>query len=103
MAVGPSPTLDDALAAVAAGQHRDPFAVLGPHIDENGATVIRALHPAAQSVELRLVATGALQPMIRRKKAGVFEAVVPGAGASVPDYRLRFTFPDDRVIELDDP
>jgi 1,4-alpha-glucan branching enzyme len=102
MAVGPSPTLDDALAAVAAGQHRDPFAVLGPHIDQNGATVIRALHPAAQSVELRLIATGALQPMIRRKKDGVFEAVVPGGGG-VPDYRLRFTFPDDRVIELDDP
>src|ERR1700736_4815859 len=99
MAVGPSPTLDEALAAVAAGQHRDPFAVLGPHVDETGATVIRALHPAAQSVELRLVATGALQPMIRRKKDGVFEAVVPGGG-SVPDYRLRFTFPDDRVIEL---
>jgi 1,4-alpha-glucan branching enzyme len=104
MAVGRAPTLDDALAAVAAGQHRDPFAVLGPHVDETGATVIRALHPAAQSVELRLVATGALQPMIRRKKDGVFEAVVPGTGArSIPDYRLRFTFPDDRVIELDDP
>jgi 1,4-alpha-glucan branching enzyme len=104
MAVGRAPTLDDALSAVAAGQHRDPFAVLGPHVDETGATVIRALHPAAQSVELRLVATGALQPMIRRKKDGVFEAIVPGAGArSIPDYRLRFTFPDDRVIELDDP
>jgi 1,4-alpha-glucan branching enzyme len=104
MAVGPSPTLDDALAAVAAGQHRDPFAVLGPHLDETGATVVRAFHPAAQSVELRLVATGALQPMIRRKSDGVFEAVVPAAGArSIPDYRLRFTFPDDRVIELDDP
>ncbi len=51
------------------------------------------------------MATGALQPMTRRNPAGVFEALVAGdpARPAAVDYRLRFTFPGDHIVELDDP
>jgi len=106
MAVAHSSALDDALAAVAAGRHRDPFAVLGPHAAENGRDiVVRAFQPAARAIELRLMSTGALLPMTPRGESGVFEAVVPGdpARPASLDYRLRFTFPGDHVAEVDDP
>ncbi|MBI4486845.1 MAG: 1,4-alpha-glucan branching protein GlgB [Acidobacteria bacterium] len=107
MAVDHASALDAALDALAAGRHRDPFAVLGPHPDRGGrGVVIRAFHPSARSVHLRHMATGELQPMTRRHDGGLFEAVVPAADpatGAAPDYRLRFTFAGDRVIEIDDP
>ena len=94
------PVLDEAIAALIRGAHRDPFAVLGPHADESGAVVVRAFQPAARSIELRVVATGALVPMTKRDPAGLFEGRIEG---NAPDYRLRITFPADHVVELDDP
>jgi 1,4-alpha-glucan branching enzyme len=106
MAVDHATPLDTALAALAAGRHRDPFAVLGPHPADNGqGTVIRVFHPTARSVDLRLMATGELVPMKRRTE-GVYEAVVPSGDAAAweaPDYRLRFTYAGDHVSEIDDP
>ena len=67
--VSPVSALDSAIAALAAGTHRDPFAILGPH---DG--VVRAFQPAAVSMQLRVVSTGALLPMTKRHPAGVFEA-----------------------------
>ncbi len=44
-----------ALTALANGQNRDPFAVLGPHPDADGrGLVIRTFQPAARGVEVRL-------------------------------------------------
>jgi len=54
--------IDAALAALAGARHRDPFSVLGPHA-EDGAVVVRALNPAARSIELRLVESGEVHPM----------------------------------------
>ncbi len=96
-AIHPS-ALDLALGALAAGQHRDPFAVLGPHVEEG---VIRAFNPAARSIELLLPATGERRAMTRRAPHGVFEARIDGPG--VPDYRLRITYPGDVVVDVDDP
>jgi 1,4-alpha-glucan branching enzyme len=107
MAVGHPADLDNALAAIAGGRHRDPFAVLGPHTSDDGAAVVvRVYHPHARAVGIRLMATGALQPMTRREPAGVFEAVVASGDPGAPlalDYRLRYTFAGDTVVELDDP
>jgi 1,4-alpha-glucan branching enzyme len=82
---------------------RDPFAVLGPHRADDGKTVvIRARRPAAESMAVRLVATGELTPMHRVKADNTqFELTLPAA--EIPDYRLRITFPDDHVVEVDDP
>ncbi|HEX3703190.1 MAG TPA: 1,4-alpha-glucan branching protein GlgB [Vicinamibacterales bacterium] len=107
MAVGHPADLDNALAAIADGRHRDPFAVLGPHTSDDGAgVVVRVYHPHARAADIRVMATGALQPMTRREPAGVFEAVVAGGDPGAPltlDYRLRYTFAGDTVVELDDP
>jgi 1,4-alpha-glucan branching enzyme len=40
--------LDAAFAALIEGRHRDPFALLGPHIYDAGAIVVRAFQPAAR-------------------------------------------------------
>ena len=92
--------VDTALAVLAAGTNRDPFAVLGPHV-EDGALVIRAFHPAARSIDVRLIAAGELRAMTRRGPVGAFEARL--SASEIPDYRLRVTFPGDHVVELDDP
>jgi len=50
---------------------RDPFAVLGPHRADDGKTVvIRARHPAAESMALRLTASGGLTAMRRLRGDG---------------------------------
>jgi 1,4-alpha-glucan branching enzyme len=117
------PAIDRAIAALVGGTHRDPFAVLGPH-DDAGVTVVRALQPAARSIDIRIVETGALVPMTKRHPAGMFEARIdrvrlkPDATdegktdsaesglsrtGTAPDYRLRVTFAGDQVLEIDDP
>jgi 1,4-alpha-glucan branching enzyme len=99
MAVSHAHPLDTAIAALAGGVHRDPFSLLGPHA-EDGTPVVRAFYPAAQRVELRLGATGALLPMERRDPAGLYEVRVDEPR---PDYRLRITYPGGQVVEIDDP
>ncbi|MFN7915302.1 MAG: 1,4-alpha-glucan branching protein GlgB [Vicinamibacterales bacterium] len=93
--------LDSSLAAVASGQHPDPFAVLGPHALDASRVVIRTIRPDASRIEVRLVESGALQPMTRLSDAGLFEVVL--AATAVPDYRLRVTFWSGVVLDLDDP
>ncbi len=79
---------------------RDPFAVLGPHPDERGAgCVVRAFHPAALGMEIRLLPDGGLRPMTRQHSAGLFEIHLDEPS----DYRLRIAYPGDHVIEIDDP
>jgi 1,4-alpha-glucan branching enzyme len=106
MAVTPARSaLDAAVAALVAGVHRDPFSLLGPHVDDDGVVVIRAFQPAAQGIEVRLVAGGELVPMTRRDPAGFYEARLgqAGQGHDRPDYRLRITFHPQHVLEIDDP
>src|SRR6185295_7921667 len=99
MAVTQAPTTDDALAALARGQNRDPFAVLGPHPHPSGGLVIRAFQPTARSIDVRLPG-GELRAMDRRDPVGLYETVV---SAAVSHYRLRVEFPRGDVQEFDDP
>jgi len=80
----------------------DPFAVLGPHQDDEGGVVIRAVQPAARSVDVHLVADGAVVRM-RRRVSGLFEAKLPRTVSGIPDYRLRVTFGSGHQLEIDDP
>src|SRR5262249_43038817 len=89
----------DAFDAIGAARHTDPFSILGPHL-RDGTLVIRAFHPSAERVEV--AHAQGVTPMARVHRAGGFEAEFPGA-ASVFDYRLRFTYPDGHVAEIDDP
>jgi 1,4-alpha-glucan branching enzyme len=110
MPVTPKPSIDAALASLIRGAHRDPFAMLGPHVDETGGTVIRAFHPAARSIAVVLMATHTIVPMERRDAAGLFEVRISGRegrdkqdGHRAPDYRLRITYAGDHVVDADDP
>ena len=113
MPATPKPAIDEALASLIRGAHRDPFALLGPHADQTGAIVIRAFQPAARSIAVVLVATQTIVPMERRDAAGVFETRIAGRDGQegldrqdmpeAPDYRLRITYAGDHVIEIDDP
>jgi 1,4-alpha-glucan branching enzyme len=75
----------------------DPFGFLGPHPLPGGGFVVRAIHPAARSVEIRLPGDR-IVPMTA-DGAGVFEARVDDAS----DYRLRITYHSGHVLEVDDP
>jgi 1,4-alpha-glucan branching enzyme len=89
-----------ALTALAGARQRDPFSVLGPHLEER-TVVVRALHPSAQLIELRLVDRGELIPMERLAQDGLFEVAI--AADRIPDYRLRVTHFNGEVAEIDDP
>src|SRR5438128_1418032 len=85
-----SPVAFDALATLANGQNRDPFAVLGPHPDGRGRTLVRAFHPAARSIDLRLIATGEILPMTKLSPAGLFEVVVEAREPGEPGEPREF-------------
>jgi 1,4-alpha-glucan branching enzyme len=92
--------------ALAHGRHPDPFAVLGPHVcQEGGATVlaIRAFLPGAVAAEVRPGEPGlAPRDMERLHPDGVFEATFPGRVAPF-GYRLTVTDAPGRVREIEDP
>ena len=94
-----------------AGQHHDPHSVLGAHpVPGEGpvveGTVIRALRPLAASVTA-VLPDGSRHPMTHRH-LGVFEVMVPGEAAVLPntgvrDYRLEVTYVDSDPQLQDDP
>jgi 1,4-alpha-glucan branching enzyme len=71
-------TLDAAtLSAIVDGRHGDPFAVLGPHV-VGGDVVIRALVPAATTLEVIEAETGtAVARLSHIGEPGFFEGKVP--------------------------
>jgi 1,4-alpha-glucan branching enzyme len=98
----------DSIVALERGTNADPFAVLGPHqvtIDGKPALAVRFFHPEAERVELLAAVEGGPVAMIRRPGTDAFEAVVPGwvGDPLALDYRLRVTWKDGRVGDLDDP
>jgi 1,4-alpha-glucan branching enzyme len=87
---------------------RDPFAVLGPHIEGRpAAVVIRTRQPAAVSVAVQLRPSRDLRSMTRIDPDGLFELRIPEPAASetasIPDYRLRVTYGGGHIVEIDDP
>jgi 1,4-alpha-glucan branching enzyme len=104
-----SDSVTAAIAALVAARNHDPFALLGPHparvADGQSGLVVRAFHPAAQTVTLVLRPSGDAIPMKRRHRDGVFEALVPGWERAIWefDYRLRIEYTDGHTVESDDP
>src|SRR5450755_1867052 len=76
------------IAALIDARHVDPFAVLGPH-KVSGRTVLRALVPRAESLEVLDSAEGTvIATLARIDPAGLFEGVIPGKPEWFA-YRLR--------------
>ncbi len=91
-------TLDEQCAALARGEHSDPFAVLGPHAARKN-WVVRCFHPQAERVEVvtpKGESLGAARPMAAH---GFFELRMP---LPVRPYRLR-VFENDSSRDIDDP
>ncbi|WP_265517941.1 1,4-alpha-glucan branching protein GlgB [Nitratireductor luteus] len=94
--------LDDphAIAALVAGRHGNPFAVLGPHMQAGGIT-LRVLRPEAETAEAFDPKNGkVLVRLLRRHARGFFEGFI-ARRKKVPRYRLRFTRGDDTWEEED--
>ena len=81
-----------AAARLAAGQHGDPFSVLGLHALDDGALVLRALHPEADEVEVLDARTG--KPLVTLTPVagahGLFAARIPRRKKRFA-YNLRLT------------
>ncbi|GAB1581150.1 1,4-alpha-glucan branching protein GlgB [Phyllobacterium phragmitis] len=102
--IGEAPAwrLDDpqAIGALVAGRHGDPFSVLGPHAGPAGI-VLRVLRPEAETAEAVDPDTGKiLGKLLRRHARGFFEGLISD-GNTVPRYRLRFTREGDVWDEED--
>ena len=80
-----------ALDAVASGTCDNPFAVLGRHrviVDGRPALLIRSMQPAASDVQL--VTPDRVFGMQRRRREGLFEAMVPWDGSDPQEFAYRF-------------
>ena len=78
--------------AVLAGQHADPFAYLGLHL-ENGKPVVRAFLPGASSVVI-VDARGQECELPRLHEAGLFAGAVASTDRR---YRVRALYGDRRA------
>ncbi len=96
----------EVIEAIVEGRHGDPFAVLGPHVLDEGAgsgVVIRAFLPKAEKV--MLVPLGVdlpPQPMGQIHPEGLFETLLVGRREAVA-YRLRWAGPSCAETEINDP
>lgn len=96
-----APISDDAVQAIARGEHGDPFSVLGMHSVE-GRLMIRCFHPEADAVEVldrktgrRLCALSRIDP-----EGGFFEGIIPRRKNRFA-YLLRLTRGEDSWTEQD--
>lgn len=85
--------------AIARGQYRDPFSVLGPHRDGN-SRVVRCFQPQAQSVTLVDRDGTELAPMERVNSTGLFVGQLPGRKRR---YLLRVNERGQGTCDIDDP
>ncbi len=86
------------VSALRAARHRDPFAVLGPHSTPHG-TIVRALIPGAERVELIGTDGGNLAELERVHGDGFFGGLIEPFPST---YRLR-AFAGAEQWELADP
>ncbi len=94
-----SPAIDDALGALIAGRHGDPFAYLGPHRSGN-ARVVRTLQPQASAVALVDAHGNELASAERVHDDGLFVATLP---PRIRRYQFRITLPSGHTYLAEDP
>ena len=92
----------EAAAAIAAGNHSDPFSVLGMHgPDPAGRMVVRAFHPEADAAAVVDARTGETRLELERVHSGGLFAGRLDSEGPFP-YRLRFTI-GGNDYEVEDP
>ncbi len=88
-----------ALDALAAGRHSNPFALLGPHL-ENGERRVRCLLPHATSVSMTDLKGNVIASMDRIHDGGIFVATLP---PRYRRYRLRVLTGSGEQQDIEDP
>ena len=91
----------EAIDALVAGQHGDPFSVLGPHAGGEGMVSVRVFRPDARAVAV-LTPEGGVTALRPLHPAGLWEGEVPGRRLPLA-YRLRVVDGQGQVAEIDDP
>jgi 1,4-alpha-glucan branching enzyme len=88
--------------AIVAGEHGDPFGVLGPHQGPDGVVTVRTFVPdASAAAVIPCDSSRAPRPLARVHPAGLWEAAVPAKWPFV--YRLRFTDAQGHDYDVEDP
>ncbi len=88
---------DDDIQSLCQGRHGDPFSVLGPHLQADGRTWVRAFLPGATAVE---AVSGSGRVTLDQCHAdGIFEGTLPADGP----YRLQVVWPGGVSTLIDDP
>ena len=85
--------------ALVAGQHRDPFAILGPH-RSGTSRLVRCLQPGAVTVSLINASGKLVAAMEKIHDGGVFEGTLP---PRLRRYALRVTASDGTTFDIEDP
>ncbi len=88
-----------ALDALAAGRHSNPFAMLGPHL-ENGERRVRCLLPQATAVSMVDLKGNVIAAMERIHDGGIFAATLP---PRYRRYRLRVLTASGQQQDIEDP
>ena len=88
--------------ALCSGRHGDPFAVLGPHRDDEGKCWVRTLLPGAASAAAVDLAGEPLAQFKQRDARGLFEARLAKRKADKP-YRLHVHWADGHESIIEDP
>ena len=86
------------LSAIVAGEHRDPFAVLGPH-RVGRQRVVRTFQPDAAACELVDRSGKSIGSMTRIHAGGIFEGELP---ARIRRYALRVTPESGSPFDVED-
>jgi len=91
------------VARVVAGEHNDPYAVLGMHDGPtDGAVVVRCLLPGIDSVDVLESSTGVVRGSLAQVDAAGFFAATVSAPQGRFGYRLRIT-DHNGTRDIDDP
>ena len=93
----PASVHPDELAAIAAGEHRDPHRVLGAHLGE-GIITFRVVRPLAKQVSIVM---GDERVELRHEQDGIWAGAI--AGDAMPDYRIAAQYEGSDEQIFDDP
>ena len=94
-----TPLRSDTINSIVAGQHGDPFAVLGPHPERGGKVSVRTFLPGARSVAV-VLPDGAPTALRSRNPAGFWEGEVLGTMPLA--YRLRVVDEGGQTAEIEE-
>jgi 1,4-alpha-glucan branching enzyme len=82
-------------------EHADPHAVLGAHADDDGVVVVRAMRPAARSINV-VLPDGETYELEQIHPGGVFEGVIDGAALPLR-YQLQVDYGPGGRFSFTDP